>query len=93
MGGTAVSAYIVDCYPMHAMSVIIFWSVLLNLSAFINPFFIVPWGDAHGFTSTFSTQGCITFFVMVPVLWALQKFGGSWRERRGAPSWISPEYA
>ena len=37
MGNTTVCAYIVDAYPLQSMSVITFYSVSLNLSAFINP--------------------------------------------------------
>ena len=37
MGNTVISSYIVDCYPLQSMSVITFYSVFLNLSAFINP--------------------------------------------------------
>jgi hypothetical protein len=37
MGNTVVSSYIVDCYPMQSMSIITFYSVILDLSAFINP--------------------------------------------------------
>ncbi|RMZ81297.1 hypothetical protein DV737_g2573, partial [Chaetothyriales sp. CBS 132003] len=37
MGNTVVCAYIVDCYPLQSMSVIAFYAVLLNLSAFIDP--------------------------------------------------------
>jgi hypothetical protein len=93
MGNTALSAYVVDCYPLHAMSVIVFYAVLLNGSAFINPFFIAPWCDSVGFTWTFTTQGLIAFFVMVPVTIMLQKFGGAMREWRGPPTWVSPEYS
>lgn len=42
MGNTAICAYVVDCYPRHAMSVITFYSVLLNLSAFVNPVSVSP---------------------------------------------------
>lgn len=87
MGNTAVSAYIVDCYPAHAMSVVIFYSVLLNLSAFVNPFFIAPWVDNVGFTWTFATQGLVTLGVMVPVTAGLMRWGGGWRNRRGEPEW------
>lgn len=93
MGNTAVSSYIVDCYPQHAMSVITFYAVLLNGSAFINPFFIAPWTDSVGFTWTFSAQGIITVGVMVPVTVALQRFGPAIRDWRGPPSWVSPEYS
>ena len=37
MGNTVITAYIVDCYPLQSMSVITFYSVFLNLSAFISP--------------------------------------------------------
>lgn len=93
IGNTAVSAYIVDCYPLHAMSVITFYAVLLNASAFINPFLIAPWVESAGFTWTFSAQGLIVFGTMVPVTIALQKYGAMMREWRGPPSWISPEYS
>ena len=34
MGNTTVVTYIVDCYPEHALTVITFYAVLLNLSIF-----------------------------------------------------------
>lgn len=37
MGNTTICAYIVDAYPLQSMSVITFYSVCLNLSAFIDP--------------------------------------------------------
>jgi len=37
MGNTVITAYIVDSYPLQSMSVITFYSVFLNLSAFIDP--------------------------------------------------------
>lgn len=37
MGNTVVCAYIVDCYPLQSMSIVTFYAVLLNLSAFIDP--------------------------------------------------------
>ncbi len=37
MGNTVIPSYIVDCYPLQSMSVITFYSVLLDLSALINP--------------------------------------------------------
>ncbi|KAL0638301.1 hypothetical protein Q9L58_002603 [Maublancomyces gigas] len=86
MGNSAISAYIVDCYPGHAMSVVIFYSVLLNLSAFVNPFFIEPWVESMGFTWTFATQGLVTL-IMVPVTMGLMRWGGGWRDRRGEPEW------
>jgi MFS family permease len=37
LGNTIVCAYIVDAYPLQSMSVITFYAVFLNLSAFIDP--------------------------------------------------------
>jgi hypothetical protein len=40
VGNTVVSSYIIDCYPLQSTSVVIFYAVFLNLSAFINP--VIP---------------------------------------------------
>lgn len=37
VGNTVICSYIVDAYPLQSMSVITFYSVFLNLSAFIDP--------------------------------------------------------
>jgi MFS family permease len=37
MGNTVICSYIVDAYPLQSMSVITFYSVFLNLSAFADP--------------------------------------------------------
>lgn len=37
IGNTVTSSYIVDNYPLQSTSVITFYAVFLNLSAFINP--------------------------------------------------------
>ena len=92
MGNTAVAAYVVDCYPLQSMSVITFYSVLINLSAFIDPFFIASWQARSGWTWCFAAQGIITFFVSVPVLGALHWFGPRVRERSGEMPWLNPEY-
>lgn len=91
VGNTAVAAYVVDCYPQHVMSVITFYSVLLNFSAFVNPFFIAPWVDSVGYTWTFSGQALISLCVILPVTAIVHKFGAVWRAKRGDPSWTSPE--
>ena len=36
-GNTCVVTYIVDCYPLQSMAIITFYSVFLNMSAFIDP--------------------------------------------------------
>ncbi|KAL8765451.1 MAG: hypothetical protein Q9209_007478 [Squamulea sp. 1 TL-2023] len=92
MGNTVMTSYIVDSYPLQSMSVITFYAVFLNLSAFANPFFIVPWQATAGFTWTFAAQGIITFFGSVPVIAALHRWGGSLRAVAGQPSWVNPEH-
>lgn len=82
----------VDAYPLQSMSVITFYAVILNLSAFVNPFFIVPWVDASGYTWTFAAQGIITFFFCVPALGLMHYFGPSIRAKTGQSSWVNPEY-
>lgn len=37
IGNTCVASYLVDAYPLQSMSVITFYSVWLNLSAFLDP--------------------------------------------------------
>jgi len=85
IGNTTVATYVVDCYPVHAMAVITFYSVLLNLSAFVNPFFIIPWITPVGATWTFTGQGIITL-VVIPVTILFQMYGEAWRKRRGEPA-------
>ncbi|KAI5362814.1 Putative major facilitator superfamily, MFS transporter superfamily [Septoria linicola] len=92
MGNTALAAYVLDAYPMQSMSVIVFYAVLLNFSAFVEPFFIVPWVDAVGFTWTFAAQAIITVFFCVPAFALLHRFGGAIRERNGKPDWVNPEF-
>lgn len=123
IGNTVITSYIVDSYPLQSMSVITFYSVFLNLSAFIDPvslcfspllslihkhqsgprfnhrkangqsqFFIAPWEAANGFTLTFAAQGILTFFLSVPVIAGLHRFGPGLRQKSGRPSWVNPEY-
>lgn len=92
MGNSAVAAYVLDCYPYQSMSVIVFYAVLLNLSAFIDPFFIVPWLDAVGYTWTMAGHAMITSFFCIPTFAMLQTFGGDLRRCSGEPGWVNPEF-
>jgi MFS family permease len=92
MGNTAIASYIIDAYPLQAMSIVTFYSVLLNLSAFISPFFISPWVVDVGYTWTYATQGILTFFFCVPALAAIHVWGPGLRGKNGNPSWVNPEY-
>lgn len=74
------------------MAVIVFYAVMLNLSAFIDPFFIAPWVDNVGFTWTFAGHAIITVFFCIPVLALVHKFGPRLRRANGKPDWVNPEY-
>ncbi|UNI21326.1 hypothetical protein JDV02_007325 [Purpureocillium takamizusanense] len=91
MGNTAVCSYIFDAYPRQSMSTMTFYAVMLNLSAFVDPFFIVPWVESVGFTWTFAGHAIITVFFCVPVMAALHRFGPWLRDKSGTPSWVNPE--
>jgi multidrug resistance protein len=43
IGNTCICSYIVDAYPLQSMSVITFYSVWLNLSAFLDPVSRLLW--------------------------------------------------
>ncbi|KAK2033243.1 major facilitator superfamily transporter [Colletotrichum zoysiae] len=92
MGNTAICSYIVDAYPLQSMAVITFYAVLLNLSAFVDPFFIAPWVTDVGYTWTFAGHGIITVFFCIPALGLLHRYGGAMRQRAGEPDWVNPEY-
>lgn len=93
MGNAAVCAYIFDAYPQQSMAMITFYAVMLNLSAFVDPFFIVPWVEDIGFTWTFTGHALITVFFAAPCLAVVHWFGGRLREKNGQPSWVNPEFS
>ena len=92
MGNTVITSYIVDSYPLQSMSIITFYSVFLNLSAFADPFFISPWQTSSGFTWCFAAQGIITFFGAVPVVALLHWKGEDLRKVGGEMGWVNPEF-
>lgn len=108
VGNTVVCSYIVDAYPLQSMSVIVFYTVSLNLSAFIDPvsrpcaghvlrltilqFFIAPWQASSGWTWCFAAQGIIVFFGALPLLGLLHRFGPIIRKNSRSPTWVNPEF-
>ncbi|KAJ5342489.1 Major facilitator superfamily domain general substrate transporter [Penicillium brevicompactum] len=92
IGNTVTTSYIIDCYPLQTTSVITFYAVFLNLSAFINPFFIAPWQASSGWTWTFAAQGIIVTVGGCLVFGALHKFGPWLRNKAVKPSWVNPEF-
>ncbi|RAH56243.1 MFS transporter [Aspergillus piperis CBS 112811] len=91
IGNTVTSSYIIDAYPLQSTSVVIFYAVFLNLSAFANPFFIAQWQAAIGWTWTFTTQALIVVAGGSGVFISLHVFGAAWRAR-GVPGWVNPEF-
>ncbi|OLN86399.1 putative transporter C1529.01-like protein 6 [Colletotrichum chlorophyti] len=92
MGNTAICSYIVDAYPLQSMAVITFYAVMLNSSAFVDPFFIAPWVDTAGYTWAFAGHAIITIFFCIPALGLLHWYGGAMRQMSGEPDWVNPEY-
>ncbi|KAJ5782439.1 hypothetical protein N7457_004213 [Penicillium paradoxum] len=92
IGNTVTSSYVVDCYPLQTTSVITFYAVFLNLSAFINPFLISPWQASSGWTWTFSAQGLIVLVGCGLIFNSLHRFGGCMRAKAPQPSWVNPEF-
>lgn len=92
MGNTVTSSYIIDSYPLQSTSIINFYAVFLNLSAFINPFFIAQWQATAGYTWTFATQALIVAVAGTAVFAFLHWFGASMRKRSPVPSWVNPEF-
>ncbi|KID98765.1 Major facilitator superfamily domain, general substrate transporter, partial [Metarhizium majus ARSEF 297] len=87
-----VAFAILDAYPMQSMAMMTFYAVMLNLSAFIDPFFVVPWVENVGFTWTMAGHAIITIFFCVPVLALLHRFGTRLRSKSGQPTWVNPEF-
>ncbi|KAL4988720.1 major facilitator superfamily domain-containing protein [Aspergillus falconensis] len=92
IGNTITSSYIIDSYPLQSTSVVIFYAVFLNLSAFVNPFFITPWQESVGWTWTFITQALIVVGPATLLFVALQRYGAKIRGLVGMPSWVNPEF-
>ncbi|KAL4889583.1 major facilitator superfamily domain-containing protein [Aspergillus ambiguus] len=92
IGNTVTSSYIIDSYPLQSTSVVIFYAVFLNLSAFINPFFIANWQAAVGWTWTFTTQALIVVVAGTAIFLVLQRFGTTLRAKAPVPSWVNPEF-
>ncbi|RHZ68073.1 hypothetical protein CDV55_107689 [Aspergillus turcosus] len=92
MGNTVTSSYIIDSYPLQSTAVINFYAVFLNLSAFINPFFIAQWQATAGYTWTFTTQGLIVAVAGTALFALLHWFGGLMRKKSPVPSWVNPEF-
>ncbi|KAG8717121.1 hypothetical protein FRC08_008156 [Ceratobasidium sp. 394] len=87
IGNTTTTSYVVDVYPEHVMDVTLFYSFHLNMSAFVSPFFIVPWIERVGWAWCFGAQGFIVLagcLVFVPLLYV---YGRRLRDGKGPIPW------
>ncbi|KAL1860744.1 hypothetical protein VTK73DRAFT_7189 [Phialemonium thermophilum] len=80
IGNTAVTTYMVDNYPEYANELSVFYSCVINLSAFLVPWFIYDWTEHSGYTWCFAVQGIMCVVVVVPAYVVLQKYGPRWRK-------------
>jgi hypothetical protein len=87
IGNTITTVYAVDCYPEYAMDVITFYSFHLNLSAFVSPFFIIPWINRTGWAWSFGGQALIVLVCSIVFVAYLQFYGQNIRQRRGPIPW------
>jgi hypothetical protein len=55
---------------------------MMQMSAFIIPWFIFPWVETSGYTLTFAAQAIICTFGLIPVYLLLTKFGPDLRSSR-----------
>ncbi|KAE8350690.1 major facilitator superfamily domain-containing protein [Aspergillus coremiiformis] len=92
IGNTVTSSYIIDSYPLQSTSVVTFYAVFLNLSAFINPFFIADWQASSGWTWTFIAQGLIVLVGGTGLFAVLQRYGAFLRAKAPVPGWVNPEF-
>ncbi|KAB8077740.1 major facilitator superfamily domain-containing protein [Aspergillus leporis] len=92
IGNTVTSSYVIDSYPLQSTSVVVFYAVFLNLSAFINPFFIASWQASFGWTWTFTAQALIMLVAGTGIFAGLQRFGAYLRARAPVPGWVNPEF-
>ncbi|QRV87744.1 major facilitator superfamily transporter [Ceratobasidium sp. AG-Ba] len=87
IGNTTTTSYVVDVYPEHVMDVTLFYSFHLNMSAFVSPFFIVPWIERIGWAWCFGVQGFIVIagcLIFVPFLYI---YGRKLRDWKGPIPW------
>ncbi|OAA63394.1 major facilitator superfamily transporter [Niveomyces insectorum RCEF 264] len=78
IGNTVVSAYMVDNYPSSANELSVFYGCIINMSAFLVPWFIADWVERDNYTWTFSVQGIFCFVLVIPAYVILLKFGQRW---------------
>lgn len=79
IGNTVATTYMVDNYPTYANELSIFYSCVINLSAFLVPWFIYNWVEYSGYTWCFAVQGFLCILV-IPAYAILQKYGARWRK-------------
>ncbi|CAK7266068.1 hypothetical protein SEPCBS119000_001833 [Sporothrix epigloea] len=79
IGNTVVTTYMVDNYPTYANELSIFYSCIINLGAFLVPWYIYNWVEGTGYTWCFAAQAFMCLLIL-PAYAVLQKYGESWRK-------------
>ncbi|CAG8112044.1 unnamed protein product [Penicillium nalgiovense] len=96
MSNTVLATYLVDSYPLQSISVITYYSVIINLAGFTSPypiqFFISEWVESTGWTWTYATQCMLVFFVGMPVFALIHRFGPWLRAKSLQPTWVNAEF-
>ncbi|OCK91964.1 MFS general substrate transporter [Cenococcum geophilum 1.58] len=94
VGQVAFSSFLPEYRRETAISIsmVTFYAITLNLSAFTNPFFITPRVSSKGYTWAFAVKGIITFRFCVPALVCIHQFSPKSRAWAGLPGWANPEY-
>ncbi|EPE03591.1 mfs transporter [Ophiostoma piceae UAMH 11346] len=80
IGNTVATTYMVDNYPDYVNELSVFYSCIINLSAFLVPWFIYAWTEYSGYTWCFAVQGILCVVVTIPAYAVLQTFGQQWRK-------------
>ncbi|KJR89236.1 MFS transporter [Sporothrix schenckii 1099-18] len=91
IGNTVLTTYMVDNYPTYANELSIFYSCIINLSAFLVPWFIYAWVEFSGYTWSFAIQGILCVLV-IPAYAVLQKYGAQWRKPANFGVYSEDEY-
>ena len=88
----SLSRLIMANFLEQSMSIITFYAVLLNFSAFASPFFIAPWITANGFTWSFAAQGIMTIVLGAGGMGVVHWIGPSLRQKQGMMPWVNSEF-
>lgn len=82
IASVAITAYALDCYPTASGEVSAFLNFARTIGGFAVGYFQQPWGAKDGYDVSFGIQSVVVA-VAVVLLFLLQRFGQSLREKGG----------